>query len=113
MCKDAIEWIELKGVSYQFRDIFREPLGRTELLELAEKVPNGIFDLYATKGARKVGLPEIARELFPEKIVIFQMENPDLIRYPIFDLGNELLFGFYESTKPVLLKNLSSIPPVE
>lgn len=110
MCKDAIKWLKLEEIPVQFREIFREPLTEAELIALAVKSPNGIYDLYAPKGARKVGLPENARDLSPERIIALQKENPDLIRYPIFDLGNELLFGFYEATKPALLKNCRPDP---
>ncbi|MFI5303730.1 MAG: glutaredoxin domain-containing protein [Nitrospiria bacterium] len=113
MCKDAVEWLDLKEIPYQFREIFREPLTQAELSALAEKLPNRFYDLYAPKGARKVGLPENARELSPGKIVSLQQENPDLIRYPIFDLGDELLFGFYDTTKSALLRNNPFTPFVE
>jgi arsenate reductase len=109
MCKDAVEWLDSEGIPYRFREIFKEPLTEAELSALAEKLPNRLYDLYAPKGARKVGLPENARELSPEKIFALQQDNPDLIRYPVFDLGDKLLFGFYEKTKSLLLRNIGEI----
>jgi arsenate reductase-like glutaredoxin family protein len=103
MCSDAKQWLAERKIAFTFREIFQQPLSRDELMSLAAKTPAGIHDLYATKGARKVGLPEDGRALTPDQIVGLQVGNPDLIRYPLFELDNRLLFGFHQTTRDELL----------
>ena len=107
MCIAGISWLEKEGIAYTFRDIFQNPLTEEELYGLGKKLREGLFDLYAPKGARKTGLSEDSKSYSIEQIVQFQMENPDMIRYPIFDLGNQLIFGFKEETKSLLLSFLA------
>lgn len=63
-------------------------------MTLAAKTPTGLHDLYAPKGARKVGLPDDGRALTPDQIVGLQVANPDLIHYPVFELNDRLLSVF-------------------
>lgn len=71
-------------------------------MTLAAKTPTGLHDLYAPKGARKVGLPDDGRALTPDQIVGLQVANPDLIHYPVFELNDRLLFGFHQATRDEL-----------
>jgi arsenate reductase-like glutaredoxin family protein len=106
MCMDANAWLNKEKIAYTFRDIFKQPLTGKELLLLANKLPDGIFSLYAPKGAKKAGLSENPFDFSSEAILGLQTGNPDMIRYPIFDTGRQLIFGFKESTKPLLLSVL-------
>jgi arsenate reductase-like glutaredoxin family protein len=106
MCIAGISWLEKEGIAYTFRDIFQDPLTKEELYGLGKKLREGLFDLYAPKGARKRGLSEDSKSYSAEQIVQFQTENPDMIRYPVFDLGDRLIFGFKEETKSLLLSLL-------
>lgn len=110
MCIEGRSWLDKNGFGYVFRDIFLNPLEKEELFDLAEKLPNGLFDLYAPKGARKAGLSEDPRSFSSDQIIQLQVENPDMIRYPIFDLGDQLIFGFKEEAKPLLLSALKMEP---
>ena len=103
MCYDAKRWLEQENISYNFRDIFNHRFTKEELIQLGEKLPNGLFDLFAPKGARKAGLSENPRDFSSEQIVEFQENNPDMIRYPAFEVGNPLIFGFKEPTKLIIL----------
>jgi arsenate reductase-like glutaredoxin family protein len=102
MCADAKQWLTERKIAFTFREIFERPMSREELMALAAKVPGGLQELYAPKGARKVGLPEDGRALAPDQILSLQVANPDLIRYPLIELDNQLLFGFHETTRNVL-----------
>ncbi len=103
MCIEAKQWLKKQGIPFKFREIFKQPLNEKEILALAENLPEGLFDLYAPKGARKAGLPEDPGNCTIDQILQIQIENPDMIRYPIFDLGRKCLFGFNETTKEALM----------
>ena len=103
MCSDAKQWLTEHKIAFTFREIFQQPLSRNELMTLAAKTPVGVPELYASKGARKVGLPEDGRALTPDEIVSLQVGNPDLIRYPLFELDDQLLFGFHQATRDALM----------
>ncbi len=103
MCSDAKQWLTQRNLAFTFREIFRQPLSQTELMALAAKTSAGIHDLYATKGALKVGLPEDGRMLTVAQILMVQVRNPDLIRYPLFELDDRLLFGFHQATRDALM----------
>ncbi len=103
MCSDAKQWLAERKIAFTFREIFQQPLSRDELMALAAKTPARVLDLYAPKGARKVGLPEDGRALTPEQIVSLQVGNPDLIRYPLFELDDRLLFSFHQATRDALM----------
>ena len=103
MCSEARQWLDERKIAFTFREIFQQPLSQGELMTLAAKTPAGFHDLYASKGARKAGLPEDGRSLSPDQIVSLQVGNPDLIRYPLFELDNQLLFGFHQATRDALM----------
>jgi regulatory protein spx len=103
MCADAKQWLTEHKIAFTFRELFQQPLSREELMALAAKAPDGLHELYAPKGARKVGLPEDGRALAPDEIVSLQVNNPDLIRYPLFEIDNRLLFGFHQATREALM----------
>ena len=103
MCSEAKQWLTERRIAFTFREIFQQPLSRDELMILAAKTPTGLHDLYASKGARKVGLPEDGRSFSPEQIVNLQAANPDLIRYPLFEFNDQLLFGFQQATRNALM----------
>jgi Spx/MgsR family transcriptional regulator len=103
MCADAKQWLTERKIAFTFREIFEQPLSREELVALAAKVPDGLHGLYAPKGARKVGLPEDGSALAPDQIIRLQVANPDLIRYPLFEFENRLLFGFHQATRDALM----------
>src|SRR3989338_8589972 len=103
MCSEAKQWLTEHRIAFTFREIFQQPLSRDELMILAAKTPTALHDLYASKGARKVGLPEDGRSFSPEQIVNLQVANPDLIRYPLFEFNDQLLFGFQQATRNALM----------
>jgi arsenate reductase-like glutaredoxin family protein len=103
MCADARQWLDQRKIAFTFRDIFQDPPSADELHALGKKTPAGVHDLYAPKGARKVGLPEDGRTLTPDQIVNLQVGNSDLIRYPLFELDDRLLFGFHRATRDALV----------
>ena len=104
MCSEARQWLDERKIAFTFREIFQQPMSREELMALAAKTPAGLHELYAPKGARKVGLPDDGRELAPDQIVSLQVGNPDLIRYPLFEIDNQLLFGFHQATRNALTR---------
>ncbi|MFZ5864084.1 MAG: glutaredoxin domain-containing protein [Nitrospirota bacterium] len=103
MCADAKQWLTERKIAFTFREIFEQPLSADELRALAQKTSNSTYDLYAPKGARRVGLPEDGRALTSDQIVNLQVGNPDLIRYPLFEFDNRLLFGFHQATRDALM----------
>ena len=103
MCAEATQWLDERGIPFQFRELFQRPLSANELHALASKLPAGVCGLYAPKGARKVGLPEDGGTMTPSQIVDLQVANPDLIRYPLFELDDRLLFGFHQATRDALI----------
>ncbi len=103
MCSDAKQWLTEHQFAFTFREIFQQPLSVEELQALGNKTPAGAHDLYAAKGALKVGLPEDGRVLTSDQILIIQVQNPDLIRYPLFELDDRLLFGFHQATRNALM----------
>jgi arsenate reductase-like glutaredoxin family protein len=76
MCSDAKQWLTERKFAFTFREIFQQPLSRDELVALAAKASAGIHDLYAAKGALKVGLPEDGRMLTAAQILMVQVRNP-------------------------------------
>lgn len=103
LCSDAKQWLTGRKITFTFREIFAQPLSHDELQALGKKTPKGAYELYAPKGARKVGLPDDGRAFTPDQIVNLQVGNPDLIRYPLFELGDRLLFGFDQATRDALI----------
>ena len=103
LCSDAKQWLAERKIAFTFREIFQQPLSRDELMILATKTPTGLHDLYASKGARKVDLPEDGHVMTPDQIVSLHVGNPDLIRYPLFEIDDRLLFGFHQITRDALM----------
>jgi len=86
-CADAKQWFQGQRIPSSFRKIFTQPLSRDERQALSRKTPAGAYDLYAPKGARRVGLPEERRVFTPDQSTGHQGGNLLFTSDSKFDSG--------------------------
>ncbi len=93
-----------KGVQFEERDIFRQPLNETEIARLTGKLP--LEALVSTKSPsfRALGL-EIG-QLGREQALRLLASEPRLIRRPIVEVDDRLVVGFDPNTYEELFSGL-------
>lgn len=80
----------------EYRDLFKQPLERNLLEQLAELAPGGVKDLLSTRGRkyRELGLKD--RDLADGELLDLMVEEPGLLRRPLVTDGEQLVIGYKE-----------------
>ena len=91
-CRKAREVLSHMGLNLDVRDLFREPLNRSELTELI-----GSTDVREFLNPASVMFRQRRMESAPPtraEAIRLMMEDPNLIRRPIIIKGKRKVFGF-------------------
>lgn len=100
-CRKARKWLSLVNIEHNFHDFRTDGLDEFSLSTWVNSV--GWETLLNRRGATWRKLPESDRDgLTPDSATTLMLENPTLIKRPIFDVGNIYLVGFSETEQEVL-----------
>jgi arsenate reductase len=79
-------------VTPQERELFKEPMSADDLRRLLNGRP--VSDIFATRSPtyKKLGLA--GQQLSDDDMLRLMVENPQLIRRPIVQVGDQLVIGF-------------------
>lgn len=92
--RDTKNWLDEKGVEYEFVDVKKEPLSLEEIKELEYKV--GLDVLVNKKGMtyRKLGLKD--KEVSTEEMLGILEQNQSMIKRPVLIKDEAVLVGYDE-----------------
>ena len=100
-CRKARKWLEAEGIAHSYHD-FRER-GLDEKTLSAWVTAVGWETLLNRRGTTWRKLPEADRDaLTPDSAAALMLENPTLIKRPVFDTGGAFLVGFSETEQEAL-----------
>ena len=91
--KKARDWLEGRGVDYQFHDYKKSGVERARLAAWAKVV--GWEALLNRAGTTFRKLPDEAKENLDErKAIALMLDQPSMIKRPVLESGKTLLVGF-------------------
>lgn len=92
--KKALDFLDLKGIEYEFIDYKKFPPEEKLLRRWIEKV--GIEVIFNTKSVtyKKLGISN--KILSDEEKIALMSQNPTLIKRPILEAEDQLEFGFFK-----------------
>ena len=90
-CRKARELLLQHGLEVTERNFFEDNLSETEIWELASMI--GIENIFARRSPslKTMGLAD--KNLSSEEMVNLMLQEPKLVRRPLFKVGNELMVG--------------------
>jgi Spx/MgsR family transcriptional regulator len=92
-CRKAKKWLENEGISFQFHDVRQDGLAPDEVAAWAAQL--GWEVLLNKRGTTWRNLPEDQKNDVDEaKAIALILENPALMKRPVFICENEILLGF-------------------
>lgn len=92
--KKALKFLDFKGVEYEFIDYRETPPSLQEINQWVNQV--GIEAVLNTKGATYRSLKMAKQNPSLDKKVEWMSKYPMLIKRPILEQGEKILFGFKE-----------------
>ena len=100
--KNTKDWMEAKGVDYEFINVKKEPLTFDEIKDLEFKV--GMDVLINNRGTtyRKLGLKD--KDLSDAELIEVVSENQSILKRPILVHENSVLVGYDEEAFENFLK---------
>jgi Spx/MgsR family transcriptional regulator len=102
-CRAALKWLEHEKIEHRFHDLRREGIDPSTLNDWISHLGLEAFVNRNSKTWRE--LPEEVRQSpSPVSLAMLVLAKPNLIRRPVFDLGEEMAVGFSERVKTALLK---------
>ena len=97
-CRRAVAWLRTQGIRYRFHDLRGDSLNADRLAVWLEEL--GHEALVNRRSATWRALaPEQRASLDAALAQALILEEPALMKRPLFDLGNRRLLGFGESQK--------------
>ncbi|WP_419799012.1 MAG: ArsC family reductase [Terasakiella sp.] len=92
-CRKAKKWLESEGISFQFHDVRQDGLAPDEVAAWAAQL--GWEVLLNKRGTTWRNLSDDQKNDVDEsKAIALILENPALMKRPIFVCENEILLGF-------------------
>ena len=91
--KKARRWLEANGVEYDFHDYKKRGVPEKNLKAWVKQA--GWETILNKRGTTWRKLPEADRlDVTQNSTTALMLENPTLIKRPVFDTGNEFMVGF-------------------
>ncbi|MAU40495.1 MAG: ArsC family reductase [Kordiimonas sp.] len=104
--KKAMKWLEGQDVSYRFHDYRKDGTDADQFTAWLDEL--GWEVLINKRGTTWRQLPDnIKTEMNNEQALQVMLDNPAIIKRPLFDFGNEKIVGFAKSEQEVLAAKLS------
>ena len=98
-CKNALKFLEKKGVNAEVIDIVSTPPSKAELKSMLERYEGNVKKLFNTSGQvyREMGLTERLAEMTSSQAIDLLAKNGKLVKRPFLIQGKEAcLVGFKE-----------------
>ena len=105
--KKALKWLEDKGVEHSFHDYRKDGIEEAWLRDRVKEL--GWESLLNRRGTTWRKLPdEVKNSVDEEQAIRLMIEQPAMIKRPLFDLGTEWRLGFSKKDQEELEALLSA-----
>ena len=100
-CRNAIKWLNQEGINHVFHDVRKDGLSATEMSDWTDKI--GWETLLNRRGTtwRKLD-DEIKASIDESSAKALMLEQPAMIKRPVFVAGDVILCGFKDAEKTAL-----------
>ena len=95
-CRKARAWLEKHNIPFKERNIFSEPLTKTELLKILRMTENGTEEIISTRSRAFQQLRINLDDLSIDQLLDLVEKNPSLLRRPIIMDDRRLQVGYNE-----------------
>ena len=96
-CRKARKWLDAQGIEHRYHDFREDGLDDKPLSDWVKAV--GWETLLNRRGTTWRKLPEATREgLTSDSATALMLENPTLIKRPVFDMSGNYAVGFSTPT---------------
>ena len=103
-CRKALKWLSSENIEHKFHDFRADGLDENSLAAWVDAV--GWETLLNRRGTTWRKLPEADREgITPDSAAALMLENPTLIKRPVFDTEGSYLVGFSQVEQEALRKS--------
>ena len=100
-CKKALAWLKAEGIEHVYRDVRADGLDRSALSSWMDELGHEV--LVNTRGTTWRGLPDDQKAgLDNARAVGLIMDQPAIMKRPVFDLDDRRLVGFKDAQKETL-----------
>ena len=107
-CRKALKWLKAENIEHKFHDFRAEGLDEKTLSTWIKGV--GWETLLNRRGTTWRKLAEADREgLTPDSANSLMLQNPTLIKRPVFDVGKNYLVGFSKTEEEVLRRTVTEV----
>ena len=89
-----------EGVSFEERDIFKDPFSETEIMELTEKIPLSELFSWRSPAFKAMGLE--GESLDAKELIRLMATEPRLIRRPVDHIGETWVVGSIKAIEKAL-----------
>ncbi len=95
-CRKAKEWLVKHDIPFKERNIFSEPLNKTELLQILRLTENGTEEIISTRSAAFAKLRINLDDMSIDQLLNMVEKDPGLLRRPIIMDDRRLQVGYKE-----------------
>lgn len=95
-CRKAKEWLVKHDIPFKERNIFSEPLNKTELLKILRLTENGTEEIISTRSAAFGKLRINLDDMSIDQLLNMVEKDPGLLRRPIIMDDRRLQVGYKE-----------------
>ncbi len=100
-CRKALKWLKAGGIDHQFHDFRKEGLDPSSLSTWVSEV--GWEKLLNRRGTTWRNLSDAEKDGVDEtKAEALMVENPTLIKRPVFEAENKIIVGFSAAEQEAL-----------
>jgi len=100
-CRNALKWLNNSGFIHEFHDIRDNKIDADAVNRWILAV--GLDSLLNTRSTTWRGLPDEKKAITNEQAAMeLMLENPTLIKRPVFEVGDEVIVGFKDIQKEAL-----------
>ena len=95
-CKDGMVWLDENGLSYEFRNFKKDPLGEVELRKIADRAGVPLRGLLNPKGRNVKNDGLDIENMSDEEVLEAVGRNYKYLYRPMLLLDDGVIFGFNE-----------------
>jgi arsenate reductase (glutaredoxin) len=103
-CRKAVKWLEAEGLDYRFHDFREDGIERNVVLDFISNL--GLESVVNRRSTSWRNLNEADKAVVEQggqaAVVALLVENPTLIKRPVFDTGEAMINGFSAAQVAVL-----------
>ncbi len=104
-CRKAQKWLEAQGAPFTFHDVRADGLKKTDLQKWIKLF--GAETVVNRRSTTWRGLDEKIKNALTDKTAPdLLMENPTLLKRPVFDFGSDVVIGFTAKQQAALKTRL-------